>query len=140
MLNERFGAETPEHLTKYVGPLPHRFPLPFQPCFLGREAELRRIARALASQSSVWGVLIDGPAGIGKTALAIRAGYQAPDEQFSVKVFLPARLCISALQGDAIQKDWNNYMALLVELGRELGEAEVARHDSSTRWETNLHG
>ncbi|NJN97326.1 MAG: hypothetical protein HC875_26215 [Anaerolineales bacterium] len=44
--------------------------LPRQPYFFGREQELAEIAAALAPESRTWGVLIDGPGGIGKTALA----------------------------------------------------------------------
>ena len=59
--------------THYYGPLPtqpRRAELPHQPYFFGREEELARITDALDPESAGWGVLIDGPGGIGKTALA----------------------------------------------------------------------
>ncbi len=122
----------------YDGPLPHRFPLPHQPHFFGREAELRKIARALAPQSAAWGVLIDGPAGIGKTALAVRAGHLASDEQFPIKVFLPALLLALDPLEEPGYDDCPNSMALLAELGRELGQVEIARYDSNVRAERLL--
>lgn len=56
--------------------------LPRLPFFFGREEELNRIADALAHESRTWGALIDGPGGIGKTALAIRAAEETPAGQF----------------------------------------------------------
>src|SRR6266536_5286946 len=43
--------------------------LPRLPYFFGREDELAQIAEALAPDARGWGMLIDGPGGIGKTAL-----------------------------------------------------------------------
>jgi tetratricopeptide (TPR) repeat protein len=133
MLDERSGVEAFKDDVKHYASLPGRFTLPHQPNFFGREAELRRIARALAPQSPRWGVLIDGPAGIGKTALAIRAGHLASDRQFPIKLFLPAQLCTLAPQTESIQNNWTNYTALLAELGRELGVAEIAKHEPGAR-------
>ena len=48
--------------------------LPTQPYFFGREKELKNIDEALSPKSRTWGALIDGPGGIGKTALAIQRG------------------------------------------------------------------
>lgn len=129
---------TSGHPIRCDGPLPRRFPLPHQPHFFGREAELRKIARALAPQSAAWGVLIDGPAGIGKTALAIRAGYLTSDEQFPLKVFLPASLLALDPLEEPGYDDCPNSMALLAELGRELGQVEIARYDSNVRIERLL--
>ena len=64
--------------------------LPNQPYFFGREKELAIILDALAPESRSWGALIDGPGGIGKTSLAIRAGHLTPAEDFSLKFFLSA--------------------------------------------------
>ncbi len=41
--------------------------------FFGRKKELEVIAKALLPQTRTWGVLIDGPGGMGKTSLAVRA-------------------------------------------------------------------
>ena len=56
--------------------------LPGLQFFFGRNEELKKIADALAPKTRTWGVLIDGPGGMGKTSLAIRAAELAPTEQF----------------------------------------------------------
>src|ERR1043166_2668416 len=48
--------------------------LPRLPFFFGRETELARIADALKPEKEqLWGALISGPGGVGKTSLAIKA-------------------------------------------------------------------
>ena len=51
--------------------IPHN--LPRLASFFGRQQELDSIAKALLPQTRTWGVLIDGPGGMGKTSLAVRA-------------------------------------------------------------------
>ncbi len=78
-----------------VNPQPEASPyssLPHQPFFFGRAKELATIADALAPESRSWGALIDGPGGIGKTALAVRAAYLAPSAQYPIKIFLSAKV------------------------------------------------
>lgn len=53
--------------------------LPYQPFFFGRAKELEIIKSALSPDSRTWGALIDGPGGIGKTALAIKAAQEAQE-------------------------------------------------------------
>jgi nucleoside phosphorylase/tetratricopeptide (TPR) repeat protein len=106
-----------------------RSTLPHQPYFFGREKELAIIADALAPESRSWGALIDGPGGIGKTSLAIRAGHLAPVEHFSLKIFLSAKVRELTSTGEQPLQDFMlpNFMALLSELAYELGEEELAR-------------
>ena len=63
-------ATVPPHTS-----IPHNLP-PLQP-FFGREEESEEIADALDPDSRTWGALIDGPGGMGKTSLAVRAAYDA---------------------------------------------------------------
>src|SRR5437764_686429 len=65
--------------------------LPVQPFFFGRDKELAIIAEAILPDSRTWGVLIDGEGGIGKTALAVRAGHLAPAGRYPRKIFLSAK-------------------------------------------------
>ncbi len=114
---------------------PRRAELPHQPYFFGREDELATIAEALDPESNGWGVLIDGPGGIGKTALAIRAGHLASDKMYPTKIFLSAKVRELTPQGEQKLEDFMllNYMALLTELARELGEENIEKIDPNER-------
>jgi nucleoside phosphorylase/tetratricopeptide (TPR) repeat protein len=103
--------------------------LPHQLNFFGREEELEKIADALSPESRSWGVLIDGPGGVGKTALAIRAGHLAPVEDFPLKIFLSAKVRELTPSGEQPLQDFMlaNYMSLLSELAAELGERDLAQ-------------
>lgn len=109
--------------------------LPSQPYFFGREKELRLIEEAIAPEARTWGALIDGPGGIGKTALAIHAGHKAPAAQFERKIFLSAKVRELTPAGEQPLEDFRlpNYIALLAELARELGEGQIAQGDPSER-------
>lgn len=97
--------------------------LPTQPYFFGRVEELKTIASALSPDSRTWGALIDGPGGIGKTALAIKAAHDAPAELFECKIFITAKVRELTAEGEAKLTDFTRptYLAMLDELGRELG-------------------
>ncbi len=109
--------------------------LPPQPYFFGREKELGIIAEAISPDARTWGALIDGPGGIGKSALAIRAGHLAPAAHFERKIFLSAKVRELTPAGEQKLEDFMlpNYMALLTELARELGEDKVAQIDPNER-------
>jgi tetratricopeptide (TPR) repeat protein len=109
--------------------------LPTQPHFFGRDKELAIIADAIAPEARTWGALIDGPGGIGKTALAIRAGHLASEAQFEYKLFLSAKVRELTPQGEQPLEDFMlpNYMALLVELASALGEEGITRIDPNER-------
>jgi nucleoside phosphorylase/tetratricopeptide (TPR) repeat protein len=109
--------------------------LPTQPYFFGRERELAVIAEAISPEARTWGALIDGPGGIGKTALATRAGHLAPEEHFDRKIFLSAKVRELTPAGEQKLEDFMlpNYLSLLTELGRELGDEEIGKTDPSVR-------
>ena len=122
----------------YYGALstqPRRAELPNQPYFFGREEELTIIAEALDPESNGWGVLIDGPGGIGKTALAIRAGLVASDKAYPTKIFLSAKTRELTPQGPDYLQDFMlpDYTALLTELARELGDVGIEIVDPKGR-------
>ncbi|MEK7326450.1 MAG: tetratricopeptide repeat protein [Chloroflexota bacterium] len=118
-----------------LGQQARRSELPHQPYFFGREEELARIADALDPEAVGWGVLIDGPGGIGKTALAIRAGHLAPAQHYPTKIFLSAKVRELTPHGEQKLEDFmlTNYMALLAELARELGDDAIAKIDPKER-------
>ncbi|MBK9927299.1 MAG: DUF4062 domain-containing protein [Anaerolineales bacterium] len=103
--------------------------LPNQPYFFGREKELREIEEALSPESRTWGALIDGPGGIGKTALAIRAAHLAPNDLFERKIFITAKVRELTPEGEKPLKDFSqdNYFSMLNELALELGEETIPR-------------
>ena len=91
--------------------------------FVGREKELDIIKVALSPDSRTWGALIDGPGGIGKTTLAIKAAHDAPAELFERKIFITAKVRELTAAGEAKLTDFTRptYLAMLDELGKELG-------------------
>lgn len=74
-------------------PMPTSIPnnLPRLQPFFGREDELAQVREALDPDNRTWGALIDGPGGMGKTSLAIRAAYDCTPEQFNRIVFVSGK-------------------------------------------------
>jgi tetratricopeptide (TPR) repeat protein len=116
-------SEHQSPISNYQSPKPTGNTLPHQPYFFGRADELKIIASALSPDSRTWGALIDGPGGIGKTALAIKAAHDAPAELFERKIFITAKVRELTAEGEAKLTDFTRptYLAMLDELGKELG-------------------
>lgn len=113
--------------------IPHNLPS-LQP-FFGREEELRKIADALDPESRTWGALIDGPGGMGKTSLAVRAAYEAPQNDFERIVFVSLKS--RELDDDGV-RDLSGFLIsglaeLLNELARELGHDAITKALESQR-------
>ena len=82
---------TPRHApppTPATGP---RSNLPRQAPFFGRSDALEQIAKWLDPSDRSWGVHIDGPGGIGKSALALEAAHRAPAERYPLKLWVTAK-------------------------------------------------
>jgi len=115
---------------KYVPPqttIKHNLPK-LQP-FFGREEELQKIAEALEPTNRTWGALIDGPGGMGKTSLAVRAAYDAPAGIFDRIIFVSLK---SRELDDEGERDLSGFVItglqeLLNELAQELGCADIAQ-------------
>ncbi len=110
-------------------PKPTGNSLPREGFFVGRDAERKIIAEALLPESRTWGALIDGPGGIGKTALAIKAAHEAPEVFFECKIFISAKVRELTSDGEKPLTDFTRptYLAMLDELGKELGEENLER-------------
>ncbi len=102
--------------------------LPTQSFFVGREKELKTIAEALSPDTRAWGALIDGPGGIGKTTLAIKAAHDASVELFDRKIFITAKVRELTPDGEKTLTDFTRptYLAMLDELSKELGEIKLS--------------
>lgn len=114
-------ASTPKTL------IPHNLPS-LQP-FFGREDELKKIADALDPASRTWGALIDGPGGMGKTSLAVRAAYDAPPAIFKKIVYISLKS--RELDDDGL-RDLSVFLLsglveLFGELARELGRDDIVK-------------
>ncbi|MBI3821638.1 MAG: TIR domain-containing protein, partial [Planctomycetes bacterium] len=107
--------------------IPHN--LPRIGSFFGRDKELKIIADALAPRTRTWGVLIDGPGGIGKTALAVRAAELVPAGQFDRIFFLSSKERKMTGDGERKLSDFlvPGYLDMLTELARLLKKPELSK-------------
>jgi len=121
------------NITSTTSPIPitnhqsSKIALPNQPFFFGREKELRQIYEALRPEIRNWGVMIAGPGGIGKTALAIRAAYQAPNDLFENKIFISAKIRKLTPSGEVGLSDFAqpSYLGMLAELSKYIHTKET---------------
>ena len=141
---QRFHADRDfEKIVRWVGGrlivntprtlIPHNLPS-LQP-FFGREEELKTIADALDPESRTWGALIDGPGGMGKTSLAVRAAYDISPDTFDKIVFVSLKS--RELDDDGV-RDLSGFLIsglaeLLNELARELAQPEIAKAPEDQR-------
>jgi tetratricopeptide (TPR) repeat protein len=103
--------------------------------FFGREKELAAIREALDPESRTWGALIDGPGGMGKTSLAIRAAYDCPPEQFERIIFVSVK--DREMDDDGERKLTGfilpGFLEMLNELARELGQSDITKSPEDQR-------
>ncbi len=103
--------------------------LPRLQCFFGREDELKQISEALHPDARTWGALIDGPGGMGKTSLAIRAAELAPPGQFQRVLFLSAKEREMTADGQRSLSGFvlPSYLQMLNEMAAQIGRPELAK-------------
>lgn len=103
--------------------------------FFGREKELAAIREALDPESRTWGALIDGPGGMGKTSLAVRAAYDCTPDQFDRIVFVSVK--DRELDDDGVRQLGSfilpGLLEMLNELARELGQPAIAKAPEDQR-------
>ena len=114
--------------------------LPRLQYFFGREADLKKIAAALAPDARGWGALIDGPGGIGKTSLAIRAAELVPPGRFRRIIFLSAKERELTADGQRALGNFvvPGYLEMLSAIARELGKPELTKSPETERAEVVL--
>lgn len=131
-----------DHYTKPAAPdvsipphttVPHN--LPRLHSFVGRGDELKTIADALSPQTRTWGALIDGPGGIGKTSLAVRAAELAPPGQFDRILFLSSKQRRMTAEGQRERSDFvvPGYLEMLNEIARLLERPELTKEPEDVR-------
>jgi tetratricopeptide (TPR) repeat protein len=103
--------------------------LPSRRPFFGRVKELESVAKFLQPGHVGWGVVLDGPGGIGKTALALEATHRAPAEHYPLKLFVTAKSRRLEPDGEHALLDnrVEDYYALLTEIGLALGRDDIRR-------------
>ncbi len=109
--------------------------LPVLPHFFGRAEELKKIAGALLPKARTWGVLIDGPGGMGKTSLAIRAAELAPPGEFQRILFLSAKEREMTADGEKRLDGYilQGYLAMLNEIASLLKQPKLAKSTEQDR-------
>ncbi|HEV3467932.1 MAG TPA: tetratricopeptide repeat protein [Pyrinomonadaceae bacterium] len=126
--NPSSGDGTARHTS-----IPNNLPR-LQP-FFGREAELAQIREALDPENRTWGALIDGPGGMGKTSLAVRAAYDCPPEQFKRIVFVSVKN--RELDDDGVRElgvfVLPGFLEMLNELARELDRSDILKAPEEER-------
>ncbi len=103
--------------------------LPSRRSFFGRKPDLEKIAKYLLPEDRSWGVVLDGPGGVGKTSLALEAAHRAPAEHFPLKLWITAKNRELRPDGEQELTDFRvgDYHELLNELGRALGRDDIPR-------------
>jgi tetratricopeptide (TPR) repeat protein len=103
--------------------------------FFGREDELAQIREALDPENRTWGALIDGPGGMGKTSLAVRAAYDCTPAQFHRIVFVSVKN--RELDDDGVRELGDflipGFLEMLNELARELSRADITKEPEDQR-------
>ena len=109
--------------------------LPQLAYFFGRLDELKKIADALSPKTRTWGALIDGPGGMGKTSLAIRAAEVAPIGQFKNIFFLSSKERRLTADGERPLSDFvvPGYLEMLNEIARLLKQPDLAKQSETER-------
>lgn len=109
--------------------------LPRLQSFFGREKELAAIREALDPESRTWGALIDGPGGMGKTSLAVRAAYDCPPGQFERIIFVSVK--DRELDDDGVRQLGTfilpGFLEMMNELARELGQPDMTKAPEDQR-------
>jgi tetratricopeptide (TPR) repeat protein len=113
--------------------IPHNLPR-LQP-FFGREEELAQIREALDPDNRTWGALIDGPGGMGKTSLAVRAAYDCTPEQFKRIVFVSVKNRELDDSGAREVGDFliPGFLEMLNELARQLDRPDILKEPEDQR-------
>jgi tetratricopeptide (TPR) repeat protein len=123
----RVASIPPEIVSPVTGIASPHSTLPSRQPFFGRAKDLEKIAKYLLPEDRSWGIVLDGPGGVGKTALALEAAHRAPAEHFPLKLWITAKNRELLPHGEQPLRDYRvgGYYALLNELGQALGRDDI---------------
>lgn len=103
--------------------------------FFGRTEELKQISEALDPENRTWGALIDGPGGMGKTSLAVRAAYDCSPSQFQRIIFISVK--DREMDDNGVRPlgpfILPGILEMLNELAREMGQPEITKAPEDQR-------
>jgi tetratricopeptide (TPR) repeat protein len=109
--------------------------LPRLQSFFGREEELAQIREALDPENRTWGALIDGPGGMGKTSLAVRAALACTPDEFKRIVFVSVKN--RELDDDGLRELGDfllpGFLEMLNELSRQLDCPDITKAPEDDR-------
>lgn len=119
-------------------PLPSkslRSNLPTIQRFFGRETELAKLLPDLHPDATGWGALIDGPGGMGKTTLAIRAAELAAPGHYDDILFLSAKQTAMDPNGPHDESPFavSGFTQMLDAIARRLQKPEITQAPADER-------
>lgn len=103
--------------------------------FFGRDTELDSLRVALHPDATGWGALIDGPGGMGKTTLAIRAAELAAPGHYDDIVFLSAKQTAMDPHGPHDESPFavSGFTQMLDAIARRLQKPETTQAQADER-------
>jgi hypothetical protein len=116
-------------------PSSFRSNLPTIQRFFGRDTELAKLLPDLHPDATGWGALIDGPGGMGKTTLAIRAAELAAPGHFDDIVFLSAKQTAMDPHGPHDESPFavSGFTQMLDAIARRLQKPEITQAPADER-------
>ena len=116
-------------------PSSFRSNLPTIQRFFGRDTELDSLRVALHPDATSWGALIDGPGGIGKTTLAIRAAELAAPGHYDDILFLSAKQTAMDPHGPHDESPFavSGFNQMLDAIARRLQKPEITQAPADER-------
>lgn len=112
-----------------------RHNLPTIQRFFGRDTELAKLLPDLHPDATGWGALIDGPGGMGKTTLAIRAAELAAPGHYDDTVFLSAKQTAMDPHGPHDESPFavSGFTQMLDAIARRLQKPEITQAPADER-------
>jgi tetratricopeptide (TPR) repeat protein len=124
--------------TNSLVPMPLSTPrsnLPTIQRFFGRDTELAKLLPDLHPDATGWGALIDGPGGMGKTTLAIRAAELAAPGHYDDILFLSAKQTAMDPHGPHDESPFavSGFTQMLDAIARRLQKPEITQAPADER-------